>query len=96
MKLVWRALLILAVPSLFLALSHPVGQERARQDPKVCTPSTNPANRRWIPPDVVARPEFQEMIRACIDGRREARWGPWDAWNRFERVQRLLGGNDAD
>ena len=56
-------------------------------------PPTNPAFRRWVPPDVVARPEFQKMIQDCIDGRREGRWGPWDAWNRFERLDRLLGRN---
>lgn len=94
MKLVWRALLILAVPSLFLGLSHPVGQRRARQDPKVCTPSNNPGSRRWVPPDVVARPEFQMVIQDCIERRREERWGPWDAWNRLERMDRLLGRND--
>lgn len=92
---IWRALTIaLAVPVLFLAVSYPVGQERAREDPKRCTPSTDPASRRWVPPDVVARPEFRKGIQDCIDGSREERWGPWDAWNRFERVERLLGRND--
>lgn len=94
MRLVWRAVPILAVPALFLALSYPVGQERAQQDPRRCTPSTNPASRRWVPPDVVARAEFQRGIQECIDSLRKERWGPWDAWNRFERVERLLGRND--
>jgi hypothetical protein len=76
---------VVASTALFLALSHSIGERKARTD-RLRIARCKPIS---VPYEVTTRPEFIRAVQNCIDRageRRESRWGPWNAW----------GGDDED
>lgn len=76
---------VVASTALILAVSHSVGERKAKAD-VLRTLRCNPID---VPYEVTKRPEFIKVVQDCIDRaeeRRQSRWGPWNAW----------GGNEED